>query len=104
MQATIEMGGKQFTVNKDQVFYTDLLKDEKVGNEIKISNVLMVDNEGSVSIGKPYLSSASVTAKILEEVKGPKINGFTYKNRKNQHKRWGHRQKYVKIQVTDISA
>ena len=40
--------------------------------------------------------------RVLGEVKGPKIRGFTYKNKSNQHKRWGHRQKYTQIEITSI--
>jgi large subunit ribosomal protein L21 len=43
-----------------------------------------------------------VTARVVGEAKGPKIRGFTYKNKTNQRKRWGHRQKYTTIEITGI--
>ena len=48
-------------------------------------------------------SGASVSATVLGDAKGPKINGFTYKNKTNNRKRWGHRQHYTRIQITGIS-
>ena len=48
-------------------------------------------------------SGASVTARILGETKGPKIRGFTYKNKTNNRRRWGHRQRYATIEITGIS-
>jgi large subunit ribosomal protein L21 len=50
------------------------------------------------------LAGAEVRARVVGEAKGPKIRGFTYKNKSNQRKRWGHRQKYTTIEVTAISA
>ena len=48
-------------------------------------------------------AGASVTAKVVGEAKGPKITGFTYKNKSNQRKRWGHRQHYATIEITGIT-
>jgi large subunit ribosomal protein L21 len=50
------------------------------------------------------LSGAKVTARVVEQVKGPKITGFTYKNKSNQRRRWGHRQRYDAVEITGISA
>lgn len=104
MLAIIEVAGKQYRVGQDQTLYVDLL-DSEAGSEINIDKVLLVKNGDDVKVGKPYVESASIKAKVLEaEVKGPKINGFKYKRRKNYHRRWGHRQKYSKLQITSISA
>jgi len=103
MLAVIEMGSKQYRVEKDQVVYVELTGEE-LGKEIEVPKVLLITDGEKTHIGQPYLDSAKVTAKVLEEVKAPKIHGFTYKKRKNQHKKWGHRQKYHKLQITSISA
>ncbi len=64
--------------------------------------VLLVD--GDTVLATPgQLAGATVTAKVVGEAKGPKINGFTYKNKSNQRKRWGHRQHYDAIEITGIS-
>ena len=49
------------------------------------------------------LASATVTAKVVGEAKGPKITGFTYKNKTNPRHRWGHRQRYATIEITGIT-
>ena len=49
------------------------------------------------------LAGATVTARVVGEVKGPKITGFTYKNKTNNRRRWGHRQHYATIEITGIS-
>ena len=66
------------------------------------SKVMVVD--GSTVLATPdELKSASVTGKIVGQVKGPKINGYTYKRRTNQHRRYGHRQKYHLVEITSIT-
>ena len=103
MLAVIEMGGKQYKVGKEQILYTELTGTEP-GNEIQIDKVLLVQNGADVKVGTPYVSGAVVKAKVLAEAKGDKIEGFKYKRRKNYHRRWGHRQRYHKLQITSISA
>ena len=41
---------------------------------------------------------------MVGEAKGPKINGFTYKNKRNNRRRYGHRQRYTVVEITQISA
>lgn len=103
MLAVIELGGKQYRVSPNQIFYSELTGKE-TGEEIDIEKVLLYEEGEKTSIGQPFLSDVLVKAKVLEEVKGPKITGFIYKKRKNYHKKWGHRQKYHKLQVTSIQS
>lgn len=103
MLAVIEVGGKQYRVSPEQNLYVDLTGKD-IGSEMQISEVLMVKNGSDVKLGKPYVSGASVKAKIVEEVKGPKVRGFKYKRRKNYHRSWGHRQRYHKLQIVSINA
>ena len=63
---------------------------------------MLVDGD-SVLATPSQLGSASVTARIVGESKGPKIKGFTYKNKSNERKHWGHRQKYSTIEITGIT-
>ena len=62
----------------------------------------MVDGDNVVAAASD-LTSAKVTARVVGESKGPKIRGFTYKNKTNQRRRWGHRQRYSTIEITGIS-
>ncbi|MCB1148142.1 MAG: 50S ribosomal protein L21 [Leptospiraceae bacterium] len=103
MLALIEVAGKQYRVAKDTVFYADLTGSEP-GKEIEIASVLLVQNGTDVKVGQPYVETAKVKAMVLSEEKGEKINAFVYKRKKSYHRRWGHRQRYHKLQVTSISA
>ncbi|MDH5719696.1 MAG: 50S ribosomal protein L21 [Spirochaetia bacterium] len=103
MLAVIEVGGKQYRVAPKDILYVDLLG-QKEGSEVELKEVLLIDDKGSVKIGKPFIENASVKAKVLSEEKAPKINGFKYKKRKNYRLRWGHRQRYNKLEILSINA
>ncbi len=98
MYAVIETGGKQYKVEKG-----DTIEVERVdGDELTFQPVLLV-NRGKVRATPKDLEGTSVKAKVVGEAKGPKITGFTYKNKSNERKRWGHRQHYTVLEITDIS-
>ena len=101
MYAVIATGGKQEKVEAGQVLAVELL-DAAEGDEVTFTPVLVVDGETTLAT-PDALSAASVRARVLGEVKGRKITGFTYKNKTNQRRRWGHRQRYHSIEITDIS-
>jgi large subunit ribosomal protein L21 len=99
MYAVIRTGGKQHRVEEGQTLDIELIGDDE---KVTLKPVLLVD--GDTVLAKPSeLAKASVTAKIVGESKGPKINGFNYKNKSNNRKRWGHRQRYTTIEITGIS-
>ena len=99
MYAVIATGGKQYRVEPGQVIDVELLGD---ADDVSFTPVLVVDGD-SVRATPDQLSGASVSAKVVGRSKGPKINGFTYKPKTNQRKRWGHRQHYSRIEITKIS-
>ncbi|MDH4261734.1 MAG: 50S ribosomal protein L21 [Spirochaetia bacterium] len=103
MYAVIEMGGKQYRVEPEQILYVEKTGFEK-GSEIDIKNILLLEKDNKVSFGKPILENVSIKAKILDDVRAPKIVGFKYKSKKNYRRRWGHRQNLQKIQITAITA
>ena len=100
MYAVIKTGGKQYRVTEGQ-----RLDVERVGvsdDELSFTPVLVVD--GADTLATPgQLAGARVTARVVGEVKGPKVIGFTYKSKANERRRWGHRQKYSTIEITAIS-
>ena len=102
MYAVIATGGKQYRVKPGQRLEVELLGEEPEA-EVSLRPVLLVDGD-TVVAGAENLEGATVTAKVLGEAKGEKIRGFTYKNKSNQRKRWGHRQHYSVIEITGISA
>ena len=99
MYAVIKTGGKQYRVTEGQRLDVEMLGAD-TDAELQLSPVLLVD--GDTVITGEGLGSASVTAKVVGQAKGPKITGFTYKNKTNQRKRWGHRQHYDTIEITGI--
>jgi large subunit ribosomal protein L21 len=101
MYAVIATGGKQERVAEGQVVAVELL-DAEEGSEVSLRPVLVVDGE-SVLATPDQLAGATVTAKVVGRTSGPKIDGFTYKRRTNQRRRYGHRQKYTTVEITKIS-
>jgi large subunit ribosomal protein L21 len=101
MYAVIKSGGKQYRVEKGQTLDVELVGSEDEA-KVELTPVLLVDGD-TVLAGPKALNKAKVTAKVVGEAKGPKITGFTYKNKSNNRKRWGHRQRYSTIEITAIS-
>ena len=90
MYAVISTGGKQYRVTEGQTIDVDRLGEP--GSDVELRPVLLVDGE-TVLATPEDLGGVTVKASIVEDVKGPKITGFTYKNKSNQRRRWGHRQR-----------
>ncbi|MCG1034879.1 50S ribosomal protein L21 [Polaribacter sargassicola] len=103
MYAIVEIAGQQFKVAKDQKVYVHRLQGEE-GSEVTFDNVLLLDNEGAVTIGAPAIEGAAVTAKILGHLKGDKVIVFKKKRRKGYQKKNGHRQYLSEIQIESIAA
>ena len=98
MYAVIKTGGKQYRVSEGQ----RLDIERGSGETVTLAPVLVVD--GSDVLSTPaQLAGASVNARVVGEAKGPKINGFVYKNKTNSRKKWGHRQHYTTIEITSIT-
>ncbi len=100
MYAVIASGGKQEKVTEGQQVALELLDGDE-GSEVSLTPVLLVDGDDVIA-GADALSGASVTGTIVGSTKGPKINGFTYKRRTNQRRRYGHRQKYTVVEINSI--
>ncbi len=103
MYAIVEIAGQQFKVQKDQMVYVHRLSDAE-GASVTFDKVLLVDNNGDVKVGKPVLSGAAVTGKVVSHLKGDKVIIFKKKRRKGYQKQNGHRQSFTKIQIEDIKA
>lgn len=101
MYAVIATGGKQHRVTQGDVLEVERLGAAE-GDSVELRPVLVVDGETVLSTPSD-LGSVSVSARVVGDAKGPKINGFVYKNKTNSRKRWGHRQKYTRIEITGIS-
>jgi large subunit ribosomal protein L21 len=101
MYAVIESGNKQARVTEGQQIHVDLLQAEQ-GSDVSLTPVLVVDGD-TVLATPDQLKGAAVTAKVVGWAKGPKIDGFTYKRRTNQRRRYGHRQQYTVVEITSIT-
>lgn len=100
MYAVIKTGGKQYRVEEGQRIEVERLGDVE---DVTFEPVLVVD--GARVLATPNeLADARVSARVVGATKGPKVVGFTYKNKTNQRKRWGHRQQYAEIEITGITA
>ena len=100
MYAVIKSGGKQYRVEEGEQLAVELLG--AVG-EVELAPVLVVDGDRVLATPKE-LEAARVNARVVDEARGPKVTGFTYKPKTNNRKRWGHRQRYSLIEITGISA
>ncbi len=101
MYAIVKTGGKQYKVAVDDVVTVEKI-DGEPGAEVSLPAVLLVDGD-DVTTDSAALAAASVTAKVVEHTKGPKIRIHKFKNKTGYHKRQGHRQPLTTVQVTGIS-
>ncbi|MFK5957348.1 MAG: 50S ribosomal protein L21 [Lutibacter sp.] len=103
MYAIVEIAGQQFKVAKDQKVYVHRLQEEE-GTKVSFNKVLLLDSDGTVTVGAPAIEGAEVTAKILGHLKGDKVIVFKKKRRKGYKKKNGHRQFLTEIQIESIAA
>jgi large subunit ribosomal protein L21 len=103
MFAVIVTGGKQYKVQEGDVLHIEKLEIE-AGQSLVLDEVLLIEKDGSVQIGKPTVAGAKVTAKVVEHGKAKKIIVFKYKAKKNYRRKNGHRQPYTKIAIEKIEA
>jgi len=101
MYAIFESGGKQYKANAGAVLNLELMK-VPVGEKLELTNVLMVVDGDQTIIGTPTVENAAIVAHVLDYVKGKKITIFKSKKRKGYHRKIGHRQKYMKVQIDEI--
>jgi large subunit ribosomal protein L21 len=103
MYAVIKTGGKQYRVAAGEKIKVEQIPAE-VGTEITLDQVLMVGEGESVKIGAPLVSGATVTAKVLAQGRGPKVEIFKMRRRKHYQKHQGHRQGFTELEISSIAA
>ena len=102
MKAIIVTGGKQYTVSEGDVLYIEKLNAEEEAT-VKFDQVLAVLDGDNSKIGAPVVEGAVVEAKVVKNGKGKKIDIITYKPKKGEKKKMGHRQPYTKVEITKIA-
>jgi large subunit ribosomal protein L21 len=100
MYAIIRAGGKQAKVQSGDVIEIERVKGDS--EKLTFAPLLVVDDEGNAVSDRDTLAKATVSAKVLGESVGPKIDIFKYKNKTGYRRRQGHRQKYTQIEITEI--
>ncbi len=103
MYAVIETGEKQYQVNTGDVLFIEKL-DVEADADVTFDKVVLVNNDSAVTVGKPYVSGATVSAKVLKNGKAKKITVMTYKPKKGEKKKQGHRQPYTQVRIESINA
>ena len=103
MYAIIKTGGKQYSVSQGDVLFIEKLPVE-AESTVEFTEVIAVGKEDGIVVGAPLVEGAKVTAKVIKNGKGKKLNIFTYRPKKGSARRMGHRQPYTKVQIESIEA
>ena len=102
MFAIIETGGKQYKVNEGDVIFVEKLEVAE-GDKITFDRVLVVSDADGIKVGAPVVEGATVTANVVKNGKAKKVVVMTYKPKKNEKRKMGHRQPYTKVQIEKIA-
>ncbi len=102
MYAVIKTGGKQHRVSPGDVIAIEKVGGDK-GESVVFDQVLMVENEGDIRVGRPVVEGAKVIGEILAQGRGDKLVVYKMKKRKGYHKKTGHRQQLTSMKIREIS-
>ena len=103
MYAVIETGGKQYQVKEGDTLFIEKLNVE-AEQTVNFDKVVAVGTDNGLTVGAPYVENADVEAKVLKNGKAKKITVFTYKPKKGEKKKQGHRQPYTQVKIEAIKA
>jgi len=103
MYAVVKTGGKQYRVEQGQTIRVERL-DGDVGSSVEIPDVLLLADGDNVTIGRPLVKGARVSAQITQQAKHRKVLIYKYKRRKGYRRKQGHRQPYTALKITAIEA
>jgi len=101
MYAIIETGGKQVKATIGEAIYVEKVEAE-AGQTFTFNKVLLVSGD-KLTVGNPYVLGATVTAKVEKQGRAKKVIVYHYRDKKNEHKKQGHRQAYTKLVVESIN-
>ena len=104
MYAIVEILGQQFKVEAGKKVFVHRMNEAEVGSKVEFEKVLLVDNDGTVTVGAPTVEGEKVVAEVLDHVKGDKVLVFHKKRRKGYRKLNGHRQQFTQVLINDIIA
>ena len=101
MYAVIRSGGKQYRVTPGQTVRLEKVAGE-VGSKVELSEVLLVDNDGSIEVGAPLVANAKIEGTVVETDRAKKIIVFKKKRKKQYRRTLGHRQSYTAVRIDSI--
>ena len=105
MYAIVDMKGQQFKVEEGQKLFIHHVQNAEAGQTIEFDKVLLVDNEGTVTVGAPTVSGAKVVCEVVNPlVKGDKVIVFKMKRRKDERKRNGFRAQFTEVVIKSVKA
>ena len=99
--AIVEISGRQFWIETGKYYDFNRIPTE-LGKQIILNRVLLLNNDGEVLIGKPYLNSVKIKGKILEHLRGKKTIVYKMRPKKKTRKKQGHRQELTRVLIEDI--
>ena len=100
-----EINGQQFKAQEGVKLFVNHIKDAEEGQTVEFEKVLLVDNEGAITVGAPTVNGAKVVCEVVTPlVKGDKVIVFKMKRRKDERKRNGHRQQFTEVLIKSITA
>lgn len=103
MYAIFEDGGKQYKVSSGDTLLVELRDLPEDQKEITFDKVMMLGEGADARVGTPWVEGATVTARLVDEIKTPKVHGITFRRRKGLARRWGHRQRMLRVKIEKIT-
>ena len=103
MYAVIETGGKQYQVNVGDIVFIEKLGAE-ADEKVTFDKVMALGSDDGIKVGAPYVDGASVTATVVKNGKAKKVYVMTYKPKKGEKRKIGHRQPYTQVRIEAINA
>ncbi|MDR1680024.1 MAG: 50S ribosomal protein L21 [Prevotellaceae bacterium] len=102
MYAIVEILGQQFKVEQGQKLFVHRMNEAERGSSLEFDKVLLIDNDGKVTVGAPTVAGAKVTAEVVSHLRGDKVLVFHKKRRKGYRKLNGHRQDFTELSIKEI--
>ena len=104
MYAIVEVLGQQFKVEAGRKLFVHRMEEAERGSQIELDKVLLIDNDGTITVGAPTVEGAKVVAEVVSHVRGEKVLVFHKKRRKGYRKLNGHRQNFIELMIKEIKA
>ncbi|NLO72156.1 MAG: 50S ribosomal protein L21 [Porphyromonadaceae bacterium] len=104
MYAIVEILGQQFKVEQGKRLFVHRMNEAETGSTVEFDRVLLVDNDGAVTVGSPVVEGAKVVCEVVSHLRGKKVIVFHKKRRKGYRKRNGHRQNFTELTIKEIVA